>query len=381
MKTLGVGMLGFGFMGKTHAFGHATIPMFYDPPPVRTTLRVVCTSREETAQAARETGRFERWTTDPREVIEADDVDIVHICTPNRQHLPALAAAIRAGKHIYVDKPVTADLAEADRLAQMLAGYSGTAQVALQCRFFPATIRARQLVAEGFLGPVTHFRASYLHGGSVDPDRAVNWKSTAAAGGGAIRDLGPHILDLLWWLIGPFEAVHCVSRIWASERPSLDRPGRTLKIDVEDAAAMLLRCPDGAFGTVDVSKIATGTEDDLRFEIHGRHGAVRFDLMQPNYLEVYDGRLSGGEYGGRLGWQRIAAVQKYPAPGGKFLPPKAPIGWVRSHVHCLYCFLKAVAEGTEAHPSLAEGIHLQRVLEAARASAATGAWVDVPQSA
>ncbi len=266
---------------------------------------MVCTTREETALAACRERRLR--ALDHRRAgghRGRRTSTIVHVCTPNHLHFDALAAAIRAGKHIYVDKPVTANLDEADRLEAMLGDYKGVAQVALQYRFFPATLRARQLAEEGFLGPVTHFRASYLHSGSVDPGRAVNWKSTAAAGGGVIRDLGPHLLDLLDWLIGPFESVHCTSRIWAPQRPSLDRPGETMTVDVEEAAAMLLRKADGAFGMVDVSKIATGAEDEVRFEIHGRHGAMRFNLMQPNILEVYDGRLPDGDYGGRRGWQQ-----------------------------------------------------------------------------
>jgi len=378
-KTLGVGVLGFGFMGKTHTFAHRTIPLYYSPEPVRCRLAMVCEANDTLAAAAREIGGFERATTSPQELIEADDVDIVHVCTPNSQHMPALRAAIAAGKHIYVDKPVTASLEEADELDGLLAGYKGTAQVALQYRFFPATLRAKQLIDEGFLGPVTHFRGAYLHAGSVDPDKAVNWKSTAAAGGGVIRDLGSHILDLLGWLIGPFAAVHCVSRIWAAQRPSLDEPGKRMTIDVEDAAVMLLRSADGAIGSVEASKIATGTEDELRFEIHGRHGAMRFNLMQPNYLEVYDLRRADGDYGGDRGWQRIASVQRYPAPGGKFPGPKFSLGWIRSHVHSLYSFLAAIAEGTEARPSLKEGTHLQRVLEAVRDSADRRAWVDLPQ--
>jgi len=154
-----------------------------------------------------------------------------------------------------------------------------------------------------------------------------------------------------------------------------------MKIDVEDAAVMLLRAQDGAMGTVAASKIATGTEDELRFEIHGRYGAMRFNLMQPNYLEVYDLRLPEGEWGGRRGWQRIAAVQKYAAPGGKFPGPKFTVGWIRAHIHSLYSFLQAIADGTEAHPSLAEGIHLQRVLEMVRDSAESESWVDLPQLA
>ena len=378
MRTLGIGIIGYGFMGRTHAYAHRTIPFYYDPPPACTVLKAVCTSREATARAAKAAGGFERCTTDPMEVVEADDVDVVHVCTPNSEHFPVLAAAMRADKHIYCDKPVTANLAEAEELAAMLPRYAGKAQVVLHNRFFPATMRAKQLVEEGFVGRVTHFRGAYLHSGSVDPDRAVNWKSTAAAGGGVIRDLGSHLLDLLDWLVGPFSAVHCISRIWSPERPRPEAPGRTMTVDAEEAAAMLLRCPGGAFGTVEASKIATGTEDEMRFEIHGRHGALRFNLVRPDYLEAFDGRLPDGELGGRRGWQSIACVQRYGRPGGRFPGPKASIGWLRAHVHCLYCFLRDVAGDAEPSPSLADGLRLQRVLEAARASAETGGWVDLP---
>ncbi|MBN1343889.1 MAG: Gfo/Idh/MocA family oxidoreductase [Phycisphaerae bacterium] len=377
MKTLGIGMLGYGFMGKMHTFAHKTIPMYYDPPAVGVSLKVVCRRTEAGARQAAEAGGYERWTTDPMAVIEADDVDVVHICTPNHQHLPQLKAAMKAGKHIYCEKPVTASLAEAEEIAGLLAGYRGKSQVVLQNRFFPATLRAKQLADEGFLGPITHFRAAYLHGGSVDANRAVNWKSTAAAGGGVIRDLGPHIIDLMHHLIGRFRSVCCTSRIWVRERPSLDRPGTTMPIDVEDAATMLLRAKDGAFGTVEVSKIATGTEDDLWFELHGRDGAMRFRLMEPNFLEVYDARKPDGDFGGARGWQRLATVQRYPGPGGKFPGPKATVGWTRGHVHCLYSFLKAIADDAEAAPSLSEGVYLQRVLEASIESAACGEWVEI----
>ncbi|HSW44321.1 MAG TPA: Gfo/Idh/MocA family oxidoreductase [Phycisphaerae bacterium] len=379
MKTIGVGVLGFGFMGKTHTYAHHTIPLYYNPLPIRCRLKAVCEVTPELARTAMETGQFERCTTDPQEIIEADDIDLVHICTPNQEHFPALAAAIRAGKHIYVDKPVTAGLDEADKLAGMLKDYGAKAQVALQYRFFPATLSAKQLIDEGFLGPIAHFRGCYLHSGSVDPNKPVNWKSTAAAGGGVIRDLGSHILDLLNYLIGPFEAVHCTSRIWASERPSLDEPGTMMKIDVEDAAVMLLRSADGAVGCVEASKIATGAEDELRFEIHGRNGAMRFNLMQPNYLEIYDCRQSEGDLGGRRGWQQIAAVQKYSAPGGKFPNPKFSLGWIRSHVHGLYGFLECIAADRQPCPSLTDGLYLQRLLEAVRASADKRDWVNLPR--
>jgi len=378
MKTLGVGIIGYGFMGRTHAFAHRAVPFYYNPPPVRCELRMVCRTTESGVRAAMAEAGFQRGTTDPMELIRAEDVNIVHICSPNHAHFEALSEAMRLQKHVYVDKPVTASLEEAERIAAMLPEYRGVAQVALQYRFLPATLRAKELVEEGFPGPITHFRAAYLHSGSVDPEKPVNWKSTAAAGGGVIRDLGSHVIDLLSWLIGPFSAVNCVSRIWAEERPSLDNPGTRMKIDAEEAAVMLLRTPDGAIGSVEASKIATGAEDELRFEIHGRYGAIRFNLMEPNVLEVYDLRDPDGVYGGRRGWKRIACIQKYPPPGHAFPGPKFTAGWIRAHIHSLYSFLRDVAEGASASPSLAEGIHLQRVLEQVRASASAGAWLDLP---
>ena len=379
LNQLGVGVIGYGFMGKTHTYAHKTIPLYYDPPPVHTAMKVVCRADPARLAEAVASGGFERTAGSFEEVIGDGEVDIVHICTPNAAHMPALRAAIAAGKHIYVDKPVTASLAEADELAGLLKGYAGKAQVALQYRFFPATLRAKQLIDEGFVGPVTHFRAAYLHSGSVDPDKAVNWKSTAAAGGGVIRDLGVHVLDLIWWLIGPFESANCVSRIWSPRRPKLGKPGETMTVDVEEAALITLQAADGAFGSVDVSKIATGTEDEMRFEIHGRYGALRWNLMQPDTLEVYDERAPGGDYGGDTGWKTIPCMQKYPAPGGKFPGSSSTAGWLRAHVHSVYAFLNAIAAGTDPSPSLAEGIHRQRLLEALREAASTGGRVDLPQ--
>ncbi|MFB3892826.1 MAG: Gfo/Idh/MocA family oxidoreductase, partial [Phycisphaerae bacterium] len=231
MRTYGVGIIGYGFMGRTHTLAYKSIPFYYSPRPLDFSLRAVCRAKKELAADAAREGGFERAAESVEDLVSDPTVDIVHICTPNSQHIAALRAAIAAGKHIYCDKPVTGSLAEADELAGLLPAYKGVAQVACQYRFFPATLKARQLVEQGFLGPVTHFRASYLHSGSVDPNKAVNWKSTAAAGGGVIRDLGIHIIDLLWWLIGPFASASCTSRIWSPRRPSLDKPGTMMEVD------------------------------------------------------------------------------------------------------------------------------------------------------
>jgi predicted dehydrogenase len=308
-------------------------------------------------------------------VIEADDVDIIHVCTPNNEHFAALSRAIALNKHLYVDKPLTASLQEAQKLESLLENYRGVAQMMLQYRFFPATLLAKQMIQQGFVGKVTHFRGAYLHSGSVDPSRPVNWKSTGAAGGGVIRDLGSHVIDLLDWLIGPMSEAQCISRIWAAERPSLQDPTKKVTIDVEDAGIVLLKKADGAMGVVEASKIATGTEDEVRVEIHGHDGAIRFNSMQPNYLEVYNNTTAEGQYGAGKGWQAVATVGRYPSPGGKFPSPKNSIGFLRGIADCLYAFLQAVAGERKPEPSLADGIRLQRVLEAIVESAASGQWV------
>jgi len=373
-RVLGVGILGFGFIGKVHAYAHRNMPLFYDPPPVRTKLIGVATSRPETAAKAKQTLGFEIATTDARRIIEDKRIDIIHICTPNHLHKDAILAAMQLGKHIYCDKPLAADADQAARIVEALAGYRGTHQMTLQYRFLPATMRARQLVEQGFVGRVSHFRGAYLHSGSIDPNRALNWKADKASGGGVLHDLGSHILDLLWHLIGPFEAVCATKRVWAHERPDPQDPTRRVPIEAEDLAVMMLRTADGAIGTVEASKIATGTEDELRFEIHGQRGALRFNLMDPNWLEAFDATEPSEPCGGMMGWKRIAAVQRYPAPAG-LVGPKNAIGWIRAHVACLHNFLSAIASGQKAEPGLEHGAALQYLMERAHESARNNTWV------
>jgi len=376
-KEYGVGILGFGFIGKVHAYCHTVLPYFYDALPFRSRLVGVCTSREETAQKARDEMGFQFCTTDPEELIRSDEVDVVHICTPNRFHKGELLSAITAGKHIYCDKPLTSDLAEAREVLAAMGGYEGTHQMTLQYRFLPATMRARQLIEDGFLGEVTCFRASYLHSGSENPDKPLSWKLDAAMGGGALNDLATHVVDLMQHLISPFHSVFCASRILFPHRPSRDAPGVKVPVEAEDHACMIVRNDDGLTGTIEATKIATGTLDELRFEIHGTRGAMRFNLLSPDWLEIYDAGAPAEPIGGRRGFTRVECAQRYPPPGGKWPAPKASIGWLRAHVACLYNFMAALDEGTKADPGLEVGAQLQGFVAAARASEKEGRFVRV----
>jgi predicted dehydrogenase len=377
VKSYNVGILGFGMIGKVHAYGYLNLPLFYDPAPLQARITHVVTSRPETAEKARQTVGAEVAATDYRVVTENPNIDIVHVCTPNHLHLEALLSAIAHQKHIYCDKPLVADMAEADKVRAALAGFQGIAQMTFQNRFFPATMRAKQLLDEGVLGRIFGFRACYLHGGNANPASPRKWRLTAAAGGGVIADLASHVFDLVDWLIGPFHAVTAATQIAYRERPSRDDPALRLPVDVEDSVTLLARMQSGALGTIEATKLATGMEDELRLEIHGSRGAVRLNGMQPHQLELHDATAAEQPLGGLRGWNRIDAGQRYPPPATAFPNPKAAIGWVRSHVACLENFLEAVAKGEPAEPGLRQGIRVQHLMECVRRSATEGQWIEV----
>ncbi len=378
MKTYNVGIIGFGFIGKVHAYGYLNLPLFYDPPPLRARITHVATSSPETAEKARQALSADVATTDFRRVTEDPTVDIVHICTPNHLHKDALLSAMRHQKHIYCDKPLVATMAEAEEVRAALHDYRGVAQMTFQNRFYAATLRAKQLVEEGFLGKLLQFRAGYLHGGSADPSAPLKWKLTAAAGGGVIADLATHVLDLVEHLLGPIRSLLAETHIAYPQRPAPADPAQRLPVDAEDAVVILVRLANGGLGSIEATKLASGSEDELRIEAHGSGGAIRFNGMDPHHLEVYRAGESDRPLGGMRGWTRIDCGARYLPPDTQFPTPKAAVGWLRSHVACLANFLRCVAEGKPAEPGLQQGIRVQQLMECIRTSAAQRRWVDVP---
>jgi len=375
-KQYNVGIIGFGFIGRVHAYGYVNLPLFYDPPPCSARITHICTGHEETARKGCAQVGADHATTDFRQITENPDVDIVHICTPNHLHKDALLSAMAHDKHIYCDKPLVVDMVQAREIEQARAAYKGTAQMTLQNRFFPATLRAKQLMDAGFVGDVLEFRAGYLHAGSANPDAPLKWKLAAEAGGGVIADLASHILDLMQHLLGDYAALHAATHTAYPERPSPDKPGVRLKSQTEDCVMLLARMASGALGSIEATKIATGTEDELRFEIHGSRGALRFNGMQPHRLEIFDAGAPDQPIGGNRGWTRVQTGQRFPAPAA-FPPGKLAIGWIRSHAACLANFLEDVVAGRAGQPGLDQGIRIQHWIECARESARTRAWVEV----
>jgi len=378
MQSLGVGIIGYGFMGKVHSYDYRSLPMHYDPAPVRIKLIGVADAVPARARMAVEQAGFEFGTTDWRELVERDDIQIIDICSPNASHADQLLAAIAAGKHIYCDKPLVGGEEAMARVEAPLRSYRGVGQMALQYRFYPATLRAKQLIDDGFVGKVVSFRGAYLHSGSVDPMKPMGWKQLKSEAGGVLYDMAPHIVDMMDYLVGPLASIYTQTHILYPQRPNAH--GEMVPVEAEDLMVMLAKLPSGTIGVIETSKIATGAEDELRFEIHGDQGALRFNSMDPNYLDAYDLRDTETPLGGERGWRRIGCVQRYDKPAG-FPGPKFSIGWIRAHLHSLYAFLDSIATGRPTTPSLVDGLILQRVLAAAEKSARTQTWQSLPDRA
>jgi predicted dehydrogenase len=376
MKEYGVGILGFGYMGKAHTYGYKTIPFYYNDLPFRTKLVGVCTAHKETAEQARDLHGFSFATTNPDEILTNKEIDIVHICTPNAYHREQVIKALKSGKHIYCDKPLVARYQEAEEILDFLDKTDVITQMTFQNRFLPAVMRAKDLIDQGRLGRIISFRASYLHSGSVDPDKPIGWRQdTELGGGGVILDLGSHVLDMIYHLIGEFKSILTKNIVLYPQRPSVN--GELVDITAEDQSLMIVCMKNGSSGMIEVSKIATGANDEFIFEIHGDKGAIRFNLMEPNYLDFYDNTKTDQLFGGDKGYTRIESVQRFPEPGGTFVSPKASIGWIRGHVHCLYSFLQCIHEGKQASPSIRDGAYIQYVMEKAYESDRKSCWIDI----
>lgn len=374
-KQFGVGMVGYGFMGKMHTYAYKSIPTFYDPPPADIRLVGICTSRSETAQRAAENGGYEFGTTNYHELLEKDDIHIINCCTPNYLHKDLLIDALRAGKHIYCDKPLAMNLAEAQEVLNTAEKANVVHQMTFEYRFIPAIMRAKQLIDEGFLGEPMSFRAGYLHSGYVDPDRPMSWRLDKKQGGaGALFDLGSHVLDLVRYLLGDCREMFATMQTFIKRRPADKGSSELVDVEVDDLVLIQMKMENGALGTVEASRIATGTNDDLPLEIHGTKGSIKFDLMEPEWLYIYDNRLAGEPIGGRKGFTRIETVHRYPKPAA-FPGSKCTLGWVRFHIACMYSFVSNLAKGAESPPTIYDGFKVQELMEAALISAEKGVWV------
>ncbi|MFW6006675.1 MAG: Gfo/Idh/MocA family protein [Bacillota bacterium] len=376
--SYGIGFYGCGFIGKVHLYGYKNLSLFYEQPALNSKLVGVCTSKDKTAVRAKKQFGFEFSTTNYQELLDNEEIDIVHCVTPNYLHHDFVIDAIKAGKHIYCEKPLALNLKEAKNIKKIAEqeNYQKKFQITHQYRYFPATLKAKSLIENGFLGKVFGFRAQYLHSGYINEDRPMSWRlEYKKSGTGALGDLGSHVLDLMYHLLGPFQKVSAIQKTFINERPETKNSKEKTRVKVDDITTAMVHLENGAVGSVEAWRLATGSEDELRFEIHGSKGGLRFNLMKPNWLEVYDNTESE-PFEGEKGWKKVSTIQRFPEPAA-FPGSKCPIGWMRAHVECLHSFLTAIKKDKMTAPSLEDGVYIQKLLDKIQKAAANERFIEV----
>jgi predicted dehydrogenase len=373
MSVLGIGMAGYGGIGKLHTLAYRSIPSYYPNFP-KYRLAAVCTRSEKSAATAAAEGGFAKAYTNLQDMVNDPDVHVVDCVLPNDAHREAVFATLKAGKSIYCEKPLALTGAEARELAAVAAASVGTLGMTFNYRFVPALQKARRLVESGALGDIYRFHAEYLHTGYQDPSRPLSWRmKMASSGGGAIMDLGSHIIDLVRFLVGEFASVSATTKTYITQRPLAKGSAETGPVDVDDAAWLQAVMKNGATGTLTVSRFATGSADDLRLIVEGSKGAFRFDLMDANWLYWFDATRKSGE----AGWTRLETIQTY--EGAVVPPARAILGWDRTHAENQYQFLKSVVERTAPSPGIVDGLNNNLVMDAAYTSAREQRWVKVAE--
>ncbi|NJN92811.1 MAG: Gfo/Idh/MocA family oxidoreductase [Anaerolineales bacterium] len=376
MKKLGIGMIGYGGIGRVHAMAYRDILFHYGLPADTFQIAGVATTRPETAQAAAQEIGCSMWTADYHELLARPDVQVIDCCVPNHRHEEIVLAAAAAGKHIYCEKPLAMNVEEGRRMVAAAAKAGVKTQMTFNFRFFPAIIRARQLIEAGFVGRVFSFRGRYYRASYIDANKPLSWRLRRdVSGSGALFDLGAHVLDLIYYLLGDFGSVQATLETLIKERPIAAGSSEKGPVDVDDLALLHLRQADGTLGLVEISRMGTGATNDLQIEIFGERGALRFNAADPSWLEVYDVRDPDQPSGGLRGFRRVETVQRY--EGQKSPDWTMTPSFVRTHAECQYQFLKAVANDTLAAPTLADGLKVQAVMAAALRSSSEGRWVEV----
>jgi predicted dehydrogenase len=386
--TLGIGMVGYAFMGATHSQAWRNAPSFFDLPILPLLTVLGGRNRDGAAVVAARFG-WQDVETDWRALIERDDVGLVDICTPGDTHAEIAIAALAAGKHVLCEKPLANSVAEAEAMTEAAeaARTKGVrSMVGFTYRRVPAIALARQLVADGRVGDIRHVRAQYLQDWIVDPEAPLTWRlQKDKAGSGALGDIGAHIIDLTQYITGEqIVGVSALLETFVKERP-LPESGSGLsgvggaergEVTVDDAAVLLARMTGGALATYEASRFATGRKNAIRIEINGSAGSLAFDFEDMNVLHVYDGTADPDV----AGFTRVLVTEPSHPYIGAWWPPGHGIGYEHGFTHQVVDLVTAIAEDRDPEPSFADGLAVQRVLGAVEESAAKNSvWTEIPR--
>lgn len=369
MRKLGIGLIGTGFMGRSHAMAWKSAASFSgDVQPV---LVSVADIDSDAAQRAQQQFGFQRWTNNWQDLIHDPEIDVISITTPNRFHAEQSLAAIAAGKHVHCEKPLAPDSATAERMYRAAEQAGVVTQVGFNYIKNPLLKLARKMIAEGDLGEITGFRGIHAEDFMASPAVPWSWRVDPAGGAGAVADLGSHILSMARFLLGPVTELFADLETVITSRP--ESPGATARkaVEVDDIARLTVKFARGCRGHIEANWIASGHKMQLGFEITGTQGALIFNQERFNELQYF--RFSETE--STNGFITLVAGPEH-YPYGLFCPaPGHQLGFNDLKTIEMLEFIHAITDGNIAGPDFKEAFEIQKLVDAAIVSSRERSWI------
>jgi predicted dehydrogenase len=369
---IGVGLVGYKFMGRAHSNAYRQVGRFFDLD-LSPRMRAICGRDEVGVRDAAASLGWEGYETDYHRLLERDDIGLVDVATPGNTHHEIAIASLEAGKHVLCEKPLANTLQEAREMLDAARRAGTVNMVCFNYRRAPAVQLAKSLVDDGRLGEIRHWRAAYLQDFILDPELPLIWRfRKEVAGSGALGDIGAHIVDLAHFLVGPIAEVVGATGTFIKERPLEEPGGGRGEVTVDDAAAFLARFENGATGTFEATRLAAGRKNHNYFEINGSRGSVAFDLERMNELQVY---LEDDEPDVK-GFRTVLVTEPdHPYMEG-WWPPGHIIGYEHTFVHTIKDLLDGIGAGESPAPTFEDGYRCQAVLEAVERSVESRSWTE-----
>jgi predicted dehydrogenase len=375
-KPLNVAMIGYGFMGKAHSNAYAQANHFFDLE-YQPVMKALCARNKDKAKAFADNWGYESIETDWREVLKRDDIDAVDICTPNNLHAEIAIAAAEAGKMILCEKPLAMDAAEGEKMCQAVekAGVKNT--VWYNYRRAPAVTLAKQLIDEGRLGRIFHYRSVFLQDWTINADvpqgGAATWRlDVEAAGSGVTGDLLAHCIDTAIWLNGGVDTVSAMTETFVKERKHAET-GKMQKVGIDDACAFLARFDNGALAVFESTRYARGHKALYTFEINGEHASISWDLHDLHRLNYFD----HSDDSIVRGWRSVHVSDGDMPYMKNWWVPGLQIGYEHTFVHQVADFLKSLETGEKCDPDFRTALETQKICDAVLASGKSGCWQKV----
>src|SRR5216117_3768516 len=376
MKKLNVGIIGYGFMGRAHSNAYRKVNHFFDleHQPV---LKAACARSADNAKAFADKWGYESVETDWRKLIAREDIDLIDICTPNNTRAGIAVAAAKAGKMILCEKPLALNAREAEKMVAAVEKSKVPNMVWYNYRRVPAVALAKQLIDEGRLGRIFHYRAKFLQDWTISPELpqggAGLWRlDIKAAGSGVTGDLLAHCIDTAMWLNGTIDKVSAMTETFVKGRRH-NLTGKVEKVGIDDACAFLARFTNASLATFESTRYARGHKALYTFEINGEHASIFWDLHDLHRLRYFDHRDEG-----RLrGWRSIHVTDGDHPYMGNWWVPGLQIGYEHTFVHQVADFLMELGNNKPASPTFQDGLATDYVTDAVLQSAKTGQWEKV----